>query len=89
MYFERFKSFNLHFLIACLDCYKINQLSLALGKVFNLQGDCYCTHESECNFICDQCNLSIFVDLKKIFRPQVIRDIYDGILLLQKGNQSC
>lgn len=59
------------------------------SKFFNL-GDVYnCTHESDCNFICDNCNLSIFIDLKKMFKPQTIRNIYDGILLLQEEDKSC
>ena len=73
----------------CLDSLKEKQVSLTVGKFLNVEVACNCTYESECNFICDQCNLSIFIDLRKIFKPHVIRDIYDGIWLLQKENQSC
>ena len=73
----------------CLDCSKEKQASFELGKFFNLEAEHNYTYESDCNFTCDNCNLSIFINLKKIFKPQVIRDIYDRVLLLQKENQSC
>ena len=84
MCFEHFKNFNLHFLIICLDCSKEKQVSLKLGIFFNTEGDYICTYESNCNIICYQCNLSIFIDLKKIFKPQIIRDIYHGIKIVHK-----
>ena len=73
----------------CLDCSKEKQGNFELGKYFNLEADHNCTYEIDCNFTCDNFSLSIFINLKKRFKPQVIRDIYDGILLLQKESQSC
>ena len=84
MCFEHFKNFNLCFLIICLDCSKEKQVSLKLGIFFNTERDYICTYEINCNFICYQCNLSIFIDLKKIFKPQIIRDIYHGIKIVNK-----
>ena len=84
MCFEHFKNFNLHFLIICLDCSKEKQVSLKLGIFFNTEGDYICTYESNCNIICYQCNLSIFIDLKKKFKPQKKRDIYHGIKIVHK-----
>ena len=87
MPFDLFKNFKLQFLVICLNCSNEKEIHFVLGDFFNLEGDFINKNENDCKYICDQCSLEIFIDLKKLFKPGVLRNIYNGILLLQKENQ--
>ena len=84
MSLQCFKNVNLHFLNVFIVCSKEKN---KFGKCFYLESDYICTYQSGCNFIGNYCKLSIFIDLKNTFKPQTIRDIYHGILLLQEGKK--
>ena len=63
------------------------QLILFLVIFSNLEGDYINKNKNDCKYICNRCFLATYIDLKKIFKPVVIRDIFNGIMLLQKENQ--
>ena len=82
MSYALFKNFRLNFLIVCLDCSNEKEICFLLGDFFNLVRGFVKRYENPCKYICDRCLLEIFNDLKKLFKPSDIREIYNGILLL-------
>ena len=79
-----FNNFRLEIKIIYLDCKSKSILNFCAGEYFNLEGDFV---DDDCKLWrnCQGCNLHIFVDLKKLYEEKIIREIYDGILLIQKG----
>ena len=80
---EQFNCFQLIFDIKCLDCCNQDTIKLVLGDLFNLEGDN--EKNIDCNCACSVCKLNIFLDFAKIFKPNKIREIYNGIVLLQEN----
>ena len=87
MLFDLFKNFKLRFLVICLNCSNEKEIHFVLGDFVNLEGDFINKNENDCKYICGQCSLEIFIDLKKLFNSGVLRSTYNEILLLQKENQ--
>ena len=72
---ELFKNFHLKIQIECLGC---NTRELIFLKI----GDYIAKVIEEglfCNRLCSGCKNVIFVDVKKLFKLDFIRKIYDGI----------
>ena len=82
---EQFYCFQIIFDIKCLDCCNQNTIKFVLGDLFNLEGDFNNKKSIDCNYTCSVCKLKIFIDFAKIFKANKIREIYDGIVLLQEN----
>ena len=82
---ERFQSFRLIFDFKCLDCLNQNQIKCMLSDLFNLEGDFINSKNIDCNYRFLGCNLQIFIDYSNISKPKTIREIYDGIVMLQEN----
>ena len=79
---ELFKNFKLKIQIECLECDMKKLISLKVGDFFNLEDNYIATDIKEgffCHRLCSGCKNFIFVDIKKLFEPDFIRKIYDGI----------
>ena len=79
---ELFKNFLLKIQIECLDCNTRELIFLKIGDFFNLDSDYIAKVIEEglfCNRLCSGCKNVIFVDVKKLFKLDFIRKIYDGI----------
>ena len=66
-----------------MDCNHGSILDFCTGKYFNLEGD-FISNFDDLWQSCKGCSLKIFFDLKKIYKENIIREIYHGILLFQK-----
>ena len=81
---EQFRCFRLIFNIKCLNCCNQNTIKSVLRELFNLEGDFIDEKNIDCNYTCSVCKMKIFIDFAKIFKPNKIREIDDGTVLLQK-----
>lgn len=74
-----FNYFNLLVEIKCLDCGNSSEKTFRLGDTFEGPDEPYFCHTS-----CPGCENFIFINLKKFFPPERIRQIYDGIKTVKK-----
>ena len=81
-----FNNFKLFFRVFCVDCKFAEELSFHLGNLFNLEGDFILETNEEIyvsNRSCKRCGCFYYLEFKKIFSPVKIREIYDGIKILE------
>ena len=63
------------------------ELSFCLGNLFNLEGNFILETNEEIYFpIRSLCGCFYYFDFKKIFTPVKIREVYDGIKILESEN---
>ena len=77
-----FKNFQLQDQLKYLDCGTSELVSYRLPDNFDLGGGNIVSEVEELFFnqqLCSGCKNYIFVDLKKLFKPEVIRETYDEL----------
>ena len=66
-----FNNVHLLFDIKCPDCLFQKQISFLLREYFNLEDGL--NNTNECKYMCEGCNVEIFIGLRKIFSAEQIR----------------
>ena len=84
---ENFNNFRLLFCLICTDCEHVEDFHLLLGDLFNIECDLILFDVDLINLshkTCQSCKNFIYLDLRKLFRAEQIRRLYDGICRVKK-----
>ena len=85
-----FLDLNLTVEVKCLDCGESEEKKYGIGDMFNLEGDYILKYSEEtylCELHCKKCSRYIFIDLKRLYLPQAIRNFYDGFKNIKREEE--